>query len=333
MISKPINRFFKRELKSIMNKPNIASFFNDYKDKQILKKISKNVTKKVGIDVFRKIKKLDVVIFPNKLPTAKNLYDKIYVIEKIFSICGITPKQFTPFRIYDICLNFQDLTFNQINSENYINQSYKYMKINPNNKKHININFNCNDISKNKIDKIHKLSFGYGININPLKYIGNSVCKSNDNSTHDGEVVKCPITNNKIKKNVVYNLLVNNYKKKYIIDFRLIYIGGLLDFFYEKKRPLSSRFSNINKSVIIRKTKNEFTSSEISKIEKFIRCLNAEYGEIDVLRDQETRKIYVCDFSKTPAGPPNGLPKNLYNEALEKMSVAFIKNIANKLIE
>jgi hypothetical protein len=47
----------------------------------------------------------------------------------------------------------------------------------------------------------------------------------------------------------------------------------------------------------------------------------------NVLRDANTRRIYVVDFAKTPAGPPNHLPKGLAAKAIEEISVAFSKNV------
>jgi hypothetical protein len=44
----------------------------------------------------------------------------------------------------------------------------------------------------------------------------------------------------------------------FAVDFRLTYIKGLVPFFYEKKRPTGSRFSNTNSSVALRRLEDEF---------------------------------------------------------------------------
>jgi hypothetical protein len=130
-----------------------------------------------------------------------------------------------------------------------------------------------------------------------------------------------------VKSDVVYSVLIDNTKDDFAVDFRVIYINGLVDFFYQKRRPISSRFSNINSDVVLRRTKDEFSNEEISQIERFCKRLGADYGELDVLRDARNNKIYIVDFAKTPAGPPNGLPKKMAIEAIEEMSVALCKNV------
>ena len=137
----------------------------------------------------------------------------------------------------------------------------------------------------------------------------------------------CPISKAEIEQGKTYNICIDNSDGNAVADYRLIYIKGILSFFYEKRRPRNDRFSNTNSNVILRQIKDEFTKEEVDRIEEVCKRLGADYGELDVLRDKNTKKIYVVDVAKTPCGTPNGLPKRMARLAIDEMSYVFAKNI------
>jgi hypothetical protein len=285
------------------------------------------VKHRVGYALSWRIKRLKVVTFPNMLSPACSLQQGGYVMEKILVVTGIRPRPFTPSSKADLIINWQDLTENLISTPSYVEASYRYTQKGAANCWKDNLNFECVDISKTRIGQINRKVFGYDLDIDPTTYCGRAVSKSNNNATHDGRIVECPLSEDGREFDAVYNVLVDNTDGFFAVDFRLIYIKGLVPFFYEKKRPTASRFSNTNSSVALRRLEDEFSPDEISRIDQFCKELGAEYGELDVLRDANTRRIYVVDFAKTPAGPPNHLPKGLAAKAIEEMSVAFCKNV------
>jgi hypothetical protein len=179
--------------------------------------------------------------------------------------------------------------------------------------------------------QIYKQTFGRDLDIDPTTYFGQAVCKSDNNAAHDGRIIDCPIREDQKESNVAYNVLIDNTDGAYAFDFRLIYIKGLIDVFYQKRRPLASRFSNKNTDVILRRVRDEFSAAEIAAVEKFCVNLGADYGELDVLRDVKTGLIYIVDFAKTPAGPPNGLPRAMAVKVIEEMGIAFFKNVLARL--
>jgi hypothetical protein len=219
-------------------------------------------------------------------------------------------------------ISWQDLTFDSIDVKKYITNSFKHTKKNiPT----CMINFGLCDISKETVGKTNKLVFGYDLDINPEIYTGKCVEKSIFNATHDGRIIQCPITNNDILNDKVYSILINNEKNGFVYDHRMIYMREILNLFYLKKRPIGSRFSNTNSSVSIELTKNFFTTSEIDKINKFCNEMKVDYAEIDVLRDNSSGAIYIVDISRTPAGPPNGLPSRFKAFAVGKLAAEFSK--------
>lgn len=298
-----------------------------------LQSVRARVGEKVGPDLLEEAKRLRVVSFPNKLIVSEHLFADGYAIEKVFLVSGQTPGQFSPWEKSDIIFNWQDLTINPIDPTSYIDASC----IEATDKRRLTknvctINFGCNDISKRKIARVHEEALGYPLDVDPLTYSGKAVRKSDMNATHNGQIVECPIEPRELSNSNVYCVLIDNTEDGYAVDFRVVYMKGLLNFFYEKRRPIETRFSNTNSSVSMRKLREEFSDSEISKIASFCRWLGADYGELDILRDKISGTIYAIDFAKTPAGPPNGLPKVSIVDAIEQMSVAYLKNVVGPFL-
>jgi len=50
-----------------------------------------------------------------------------------------------------------------------------------------------------------------------------------------------------------------------------------------------------------------------------------DYGELDVLRDNDNGKIYIVDVSNTPWGPPNNISNKEGKIALIKLADTFRK--------
>jgi hypothetical protein len=300
----------------------------------LLETIRSRVATQVGSQLLAEARRLRVVSFPNKLFAAQDLFVGGYAIEKVFLVSGQTPAQFTPWEQSDIIFNWQDLTFNPIDPTSYIETSYIEAtgKSGLTSRNVCTVNFSCNDIRKRKIARLHDEVLGYPLDVDPLTYLGKAVCKSDMNATHDGRIVDCPIEPQRLRNDKVYSVLIDNAEDGYAIDFRVVFIKGLLDFFYEKRRPIETRFSNTNSSVSKRRLREEFSDDEITKISSFCRTLGADYGELDILRDRVSGKIYAIDFAKTPAGPPNGLPKASAVDAIEQMSVAYLKNIVGPFL-
>lgn len=197
------------------------------------------------------------------------------------------------------------------------------------NKKHTVINYRCGDISKKTVDEFHKKTFGYGISVNPLTHKGIYVKKGDINSLHNGTILT---KTERPEPGYVYQLLVNNRIGDELIEFRVPIIGGI-PFVYVKHRPLDGRFKSKNKRVTITKPEDVFTPDEHKKILEFCRLIGLECGEMDVLRDSDTKQLYIIDVNNTPASPPYNLSMIAYRKALHLMSdafqQAFLKNASN----
>jgi hypothetical protein len=196
------------------------------------------------------------------------------------------------------------------------------------------INGRCHDISKEKVETVHSRVFNYSLAIDPLVYTGKIVMKSNLNGAHDGIELDGPVM--KKSNHNVYQLVVDNRppdgRLDLVCDFRVPVFSGCPAFVYTKIRPKSIRFSNTNLSVSITPDTLEiFSPSEIERIQHFCDQFGLDYGEIDIVRDWSSKRIYILDVNKTPHGPPNGLSKSDNNLALELYVKSFYSWINAKI--
>ena len=281
----------------------------------------------IGLENSLLVARQKICTFPNALYFPKSLLEKGYVLGKIFKIIDINALQFNPWEKYDVILSWQDVTSNTIDTRQYIENSYSHTKqIFPRQM----INFGFRDISKDTVGRANKEIFGYELDVNPETYQGKGVSKSKFNATHDGMVVDFPISKDTLSEDKVYSVLINNELDGFVFDQRLVFMRGILNFFYLKKRPVQTRFSNTNSFVSLERTQAAFSADELEKINALCYLLGADYAEIDVLRDQSTQKIYVVDVSRTPAGPPNGLSAHGKLEALANLSEEFARRFLLK---
>lgn len=183
------------------------------------------------------------------------------------------------------------------------------------------INGRCININKSAVAEIFSRVFGYNYAVDPTNFAAPYVRKSDINARHDGIVLHRPTAP---LPNYVYQRLINNEVGDGTVeDLRLIYMRGLLPFLYRKLRPLPSRFSNLNSSVSVLPTSQFISKAEADRIEALSREIGLDYGEIDMLRDRDDGLLYAVDVNRTPAGPPNGLPRHEGRRALKRMAAAF----------
>jgi len=117
--------------------------------------------------------------------------------------------------------------------------------------------------------------------------------------------------------------LVNNVKNGEACDIRLPIFGKTIPFAYLKYRPTELRFSAKFKRVYIVKPDKVITNNEYKKILELCHKMGLDYGELDVLRDSDTQKLFIVDVNNTPAGPSLYLPMKEKIRAIWLMSDAF----------
>lgn len=164
--------------------------------------------------------------------------------------------------------------------------------------------------------------FGYNLAIDPLTYSGQAVCKSDENSLHDGRVIECPISERDPLK--VYELLIDNSINENVIeDIRVSIVGKRIVLAYLKRRWKRERFFNTNIEVVVVEPSSVMSADEIQNVLRFANTIGLDFGEMDVLRDGPSGKLYIVDTSKTAFGPPNRLAFIPKIRSLKAISEAF----------
>ena len=162
------------------------------------------------------------------------------------------------------------------------------------------VNFDVLDISKSNVGDAFKKVFGYDVKIDPTTFKGEAVEKSENNGTHDGRVVTCPIDAGEVKDGFAYQRLIpTGPDKDFTEDLRLLYIMDKPVVVFHKTKDVNKRFGTDYLEVIPREPEAVFSEDELKNISSFCQMLGLDFGAIDVLRSTDDKKIYIVDVNKT----------------------------------
>ena len=181
------------------------------------------------------------------------------------------------------------------------------------------LNARCLDISKTTVDRIWAEVCGYTIAVDPLTTVGPIVVKPDENGRRGGRVVQGPLKSR--KQGHVYQRLVDTQVGDRVLQIRPVVIGREIVLVYEKWRSYPYWFKAAE--LTIPKTVADFFSEEqAAMLLQFAQAVGLEYGELDVVRDEGTRLIYVVDANRTPMRP-KGLPLESEDAAFAPQAEAF----------
>jgi hypothetical protein len=191
------------------------------------------------------------------------------------------------------------------------------------------VNAGTHDTGKRNTARLFEQVFGYALAVDPTVHAGPCVAKSDDSACHDGRIVQCPI--DAPEAGVSYEILVaNKVDETEVEDLRLPVVGDELPFVYRKRRPIEQRFLNRNLSVRLVALADVFSSAEVANIKRFCRAMRLDLGEIDILRDAGSGRIYIVDVNRMPFGPPRPIQHKdavraviLYAEALRRQAIRW----------
>ncbi|MBD3274647.1 MAG: hypothetical protein GF372_05015 [Candidatus Marinimicrobia bacterium] len=186
------------------------------------------------------------------------------------------------------------------------------------------INIRSLDISKECIQTMFEEVFQYSLKVDPLKYKGSVVMKSNDNYAHDGKIVCSPMRRSEIDDDFVYQKTIDTKTSDgFYVDFRVPVHGDTIPLVYKKFKTHHFR-SDVAYSEI-HDAEEIFSKQEIQMIIRFADALNIQFGEFDVLRDNYDDRIYIVDAANTPSGPRRGISQKQQKFALEIMRKSFAR--------
>lgn len=255
--------------------------------------------------------RLTLLFTPNR-PVPSSIVHKLCAVNGFRIVCDPAWK-------YDLVFRYRDATYYDRSVEGVPDDAPM-------------INRNATDISKKNVDRIFSRVFGYSLMLEPTIHRGKAVEKSNTNAQHDGRMIQCPVPESSVNPGCVYQRIINNKSRdNQVRDLRMAIHGDQIPLIYLKYRPARTRFSNTNTRVELGKPNNLFSNEELKKIRRFTKELGLEYGELDVLRDNDSGQIYIVDANLTPWGPPNGLSFEDQKRALEEMAASFKRLILSCL--
>ncbi|MCP5005510.1 MAG: hypothetical protein GY941_16465 [Planctomycetes bacterium] len=187
------------------------------------------------------------------------------------------------------------------------------------------LNNRCNDISKNRINSVFEEVFGYSQSVDPYKYTGKCVMKSNWNALHQGKIIECPIS--KVDRNFVYVKLIRNETEDgFVEDMRVPVYGNKISLVYLKYRSVKNRFvdrEHTNTNATITEVSEVLSEDEVSNVHRFCEGIGMEYGEMDVLRDRDDGRIYIVDANSAPSGPPSPISLDEADVAVVRLAKTF----------
>jgi hypothetical protein len=193
------------------------------------------------------------------------------------------------------------------------------------------INAGSLDIRKQHVQEVFEAVFGYGLAVDPRTHRGRAVRKSDDNCRHDGAIVECPLDPG-TEEGVVYQKLVETDNGAgYCLDHRVPIYGGEVPLVYLKYRPTHNRFATFEGAEIV-EPGDVFTPEELEQLRQFARAMGLDFGEMDVLRDNEDQRLYVVDVNNTPAGPPPKLQAEELREAAARLAAAYRALIESRAV-
>jgi hypothetical protein len=186
------------------------------------------------------------------------------------------------------------------------------------------INYDCTDISKERVDQVFSEVFGYSSLLEPRQYVGQCVRKSNQNGLHDGKIITCPV--GQPEEGYIYQLLIDNLTPDGLaLDYRVPVFGDTIPFLLLRYKSLTNRFDHTVRAVLADPA-DIFSPAERKQILAFCRKIGLEYGELDILRHRPDGRIFIVDANNTPSSPPAGVPLDKAERQfiLEKSVEAFI---------
>ena len=235
-----------------------------------------------------------------------------YIIRKLCAYGGIEATSRPDFP-FDVGFFFTDQTFASSPESSRTDRTF--------------INVHCTDISKSNVQSEFENAFGYSLSVDPCSYTGYAIEKSNKNAKKDATVVSCPIES--VKSFQVYQKYIDNKIGENIyLDYRTTIIGNSIPSVVKKYwRDDKGQMPGTVVEAVAARPQEVFTPKEIKDILCFADNMGMDFGELDILRDNQSGRIYIVDANNTPIGPRKELSDRDYHKVLSRMLAAFHQHL------
>lgn len=190
------------------------------------------------------------------------------------------------------------------------------------------INAGCQSIAKSHVAHVFEQCFGYALAVDPERWSGPMVEKSETNGAHDGRIVQGPCP---ARRGCVYQRIVDNRTGTGLVeDLRVPLIGGRIPLVVRKRRREENRFANSNDEVDWAETDAVLSPGEQAALARFAAAMRLDWGGVDVLRDRDDGRLYVVDVNKTDMGPPIAMPLKDKIVVTRRLATAFLDLLATR---
>ena len=183
------------------------------------------------------------------------------------------------------------------------------------------INARCLDISKNHVEEVFVRVFGYSSLVDPTSFVGDCVEKSDANGKADGRMITCPIE--APNEACVYQIRIDTTVDDELVDeLRIPIFGQSIPFIMTKYKRIDAPFSYSVKGTLD-EVADCLSEEEEALILRFCAEIGLDCGELDVLRDRPSGKLYIVDANNTPSIHFAGYSKAEEKEIISRMARAF----------
>jgi len=181
------------------------------------------------------------------------------------------------------------------------------------------LNRDCSDISKRTVDELWARAAGYSIAVDPETWRGPLVIKPLENAVRGGRIVDGPFA--RPRSDLVYERLVDSRVGERIASTRAMVACGRIILAYQRWRPDPHWFRGPEVTVPA-EPETLYSTAELDALMRFAGLIGLDFGEIDVVRDNESGLIYAVDANRTPVRP-RSLPAEYDDLVFGRMSDAF----------
>jgi hypothetical protein len=171
---------------------------------------------------------------------------------------------------------------------------------------HYAINRACTDVSKSRVDELWASIAGYSIAVDPLTTHGPLIEKTEQNALHDWRIVNGPLRRRRPGK--VYERLIDATAGEHFIQSRPVIMRGRVPLVYRVVFPRQHWGAEAETSPS--HTGEFYSTAEVELMLAFAAAIGLEYGELDVLRDNSSGRLFVIDANPTPVRPHHIAPEH-----------------------
>jgi len=187
------------------------------------------------------------------------------------------------------------------------------------------LNRRCSDIAKSTVDMLWAKAAGYSIVVDPTCWRGQMVIKPEANAVRGGRIVAGPLP--VAQAGVAYERLVDSRAGARIHSTRAFVARGEVILAYDRWRPYPHWFRGPEETTPVA-AHEAYSADERATLVRFAQLIGLDFGEIDVIRDNESGLIYGVDANRTPVRP-RSLPHEYDDAVFGPLSEAFAQVLAD----